>query len=75
MDKETIDKYLKSRANLLNGQLRGAINHAARHENQQLIELTLSSIFEDGITLGRQQKEDEHTLQKLKNELKDEDNT
>lgn len=68
MEKE-IEDYLISRTNLLNGQIRGAINSKAREENRQLIELTLSDVFDAAYGLGLTAKAQGEALDKLKEEL------
>ena len=73
MDKE-IEDYLIGMTNLLNGQLRGAINIKAREDNKQLIMLTLNDIFEKAYGLGKLVDEQQRALKQLKDELR-EDNT
>ena len=74
MDKE-IEDYLEGTTNLLNGQLRGAINAKARADNKELISLTINDVFERAYALGKEVKEKQDTLKQLKNDLRDEDNT
>ena len=77
MDKE-IEEYLTNVSQLLNGQIRGAINKKAREENLELIQITILDIWDTGFNLGQTTKEQEINIELLKKELKDgtgEDNT
>jgi hypothetical protein len=64
-----IEEFLESRAKLLNGQLRGAINERAREENKQLIDFTFMNIFETAYSLGRDIKGQEEAFIALKQQL------
>lgn len=64
-----IEDFLESRAKLLNGQLRGAINERAREENKKLIDLTVMNIFETAFNLGRDIKGQEEAFKALKQQL------
>lgn len=66
---EEIKKYIESRALLLNGQLRGAINEKARDMNKDLINLTLGDIFEKGYDFGKAVQTSSDNLDQLKREL------
>ena len=68
MEKEIKD-YLSSTSNSLNGQLRGAINKKAREINLEFIVLTINNVFETGYNLGKSVKDQEETLNKLKEDL------
>jgi len=68
MDKE-IEDYLTSMTNLLNGQLRGAINKKAREENGELISITIGDIFNKAYGLGKGVQAQEQSLEKLKMDL------
>lgn len=73
MDKEVND-YLVNMTNLLNGQLRGAINKKAKEDNKQLITLTLNDIFKRAYDLGWANQVQDEAFNNLKEELKDKDN-
>lgn len=68
MEKE---EYIETMSKLLNGQLRGAINATARKENLELIQLTLSSIWDEAYAIAINDASDLAVLEKLKNQLKD----
>lgn len=68
MEKE-IEDYITNKSNMLNGQLRGAINLKAREENAQLIMITMGNLFESGYTLGKAIQADSQNLDQLKKEL------
>lgn len=68
MEKE-IQEYLLNTTSGLNGQLRGAINKKAREVNQELIAITLESIFTRAYELGKNVKKQEEALDKLKTDL------
>lgn len=68
MEKE-IQDYLLQRSLGLNGQIRGAINKKARKENLDLIMITIGTVFEEAYSLGKSVKEQEETLDKLKEDL------
>lgn len=72
MEKE-IEDYLMHMTNLLNGQLRGAINQKARDQNKGFIMLTVGAVFEKAYNLGVQVKESNEALDKLKTDLGIED--
>jgi len=74
MEKE-IEDYLTGTTNLLNGQLRGAINAQAREDNRQLIMLTIHDVFERAYGLGKSVKEQQEALKQLKDDLKEEDDS
>jgi len=71
MEKE-IEDYLTGTTNLLNGQLRGAINAQAREDNRQLIMLTVNDVFERAYGLGKSVKDQQDALKQLKDDLKEE---
>ncbi len=73
MEKE-IKEYLENVSRLLNGQLRGAINGKAKEENLQLIQLTMGDVFERAFNLGITSEQQKQALNKLKEELKDDNN-
>ena len=64
-----INNYLLHKSLGLNGQIRGAINKKAREENLELIMITVRTIFEEAYSLGKSVKEQEETLNKLKEDL------
>jgi len=66
---EEINTYFSDISKLLNGQLRGPINKKAREENLELIQLTISDVFEKGYNLGKSVRENENNVDKLKSEL------
>lgn len=68
---QEIEDYLTNLTNMLNGQLRGAINLKARTENRELVMLTLRDCFENGKSLGERITNEKYQLEKLKEELKD----
>jgi len=66
---DEVNEYIESRALLLNGQLRGAINNVARDMNKELINLTLGDIFGKGYDLGKAVQANAENLDQLKAEL------
>lgn len=72
MDKE-INDYLVNRTNLLNGQLRGAINKKAKEANEQLITLTLNDVWEIAYNMGWANQVQDEAFNNLKEELKNKD--
>ena len=68
MDKE-IQEWLTSMTNLLNGQLRGAINAKAKEENGELISITVGNIFTNAYELGKAINANEENLDQLKIDL------
>ena len=70
---QDIEDYLMDLTNMLNGQLRGAINLKAREENKELIMLTFRDVFDTGKELGEKLITEKYQLEQLKKELKDED--
>jgi len=68
MEKE-IEDYITNISNLLNGQLRGAINTKAREENASLIMITMGNLFEEAYTFGKAVQAESENLELLKKEL------
>lgn len=68
MDKE-IKEYLDRTGKLLSGQIRGVINDRAKELNLELIQITLSSVFDQGFQLGKSYKESENVIDQLKKDL------
>ena len=73
MDDE-VKVYLENLSKMLNGQLRGGINLKAREENLELVQLTMSDVWTKAEEYTRLQIQDELTLAKLKETLKDDSN-
>jgi len=68
---QEIEDYLMGLTNLLNGQLRGAINLKARTDNKELVMMTLRDAFGAGQALGERITTEKFQLDNLKKELKD----
>ena len=70
-----INEYIDSMAKLLNGQLRGAINLKAREDNAELVSMTLRTVWDAGVLYGEEMTTQKFVTEKLKEELKDDDNS
>ena len=70
------EEYLNSRCNLLNGQLRGAINDKAKDLNLELIQMTVADIaiafYEQGHTDGANESKEQQIRKDLLEDLKSE---
>ena len=73
MDKE-VEDYIDRVSTLLGGQLRGGINKKAREENLAMIQLTMVDVWEKSEVYTKGQLQEEETLDKLKEALKDDNN-
>lgn len=71
MNQEEVIEYITNISNLLNGQLRGAINRKAREENLELIMITMADVFENAHNIAIQSEEDRLTLDKIKKLITD----
>ena len=73
MDEE-VKEYIENLSKMLNGQLRGAINLKAREENLEMVQLTLSDVWDKAEIYIKAKVQDEMALAKLKETLKDDTN-
>ncbi len=73
MDEE-VKVYLENLSKMLNGQLRGGINLKAREENLEMVQLTLSDVWDKAEIYIKAKVQDEMALAKLKETLKDDAN-
>lgn len=73
MDEE-VKEYIENLSKMLNGQLRGAINLKAREENLEMVQLTLSDVWDKAEIYIKAKVQDEMALAKLKETLKDDAN-